>query len=207
MSSSTARRSTRVSRAVANATSIPPPSYGNAASSRRRKSDRHASAPVATRNWAKVLRPPNEGVAFLVPTWVPISQLTPGEREIYDKKRAAAAKEKKELGGGEVKKEEDSKQQSLTPASNDVEQFAEKVENDSKSSSCIESSQEGGEEEPQRETISDSTIHEKEQAAPNDDNHERDESKDTITENMSDEERPSKRAKNDNDESVEIDET
>ena len=34
-----------------------------------------------TRKWAEVLRPPAPGVKFLIPTWVPIEQLTEEERE------------------------------------------------------------------------------------------------------------------------------
>lgn len=39
--------------------------------------------PTSARKWEQVLRPPATGVKFLIPTWVPVEDLTPDEQDTY----------------------------------------------------------------------------------------------------------------------------
>jgi len=86
----TARRSTRVSRIYTN-------SSAQAAPKSRRKGKRRefTTTKASTRRWAQVLRPPQSGVHFKTLTWVPLERLTAEERKKYDENERIKAEKKR----------------------------------------------------------------------------------------------------------------
>lgn len=87
-----ARRSTRAAR---------PSSSGRRGGRSNRSAIREQVERDPARKWVQVDRPPAPGVGFLIPVWIPVDNMTPEERDVYDKtlKKTVESEEKTDVTG------------------------------------------------------------------------------------------------------------